>query len=347
MPGRDEPNSWAEAAIEADPPVEQDPAPGFVAAANGPPPDGSDEPFLGFDWLDTYRLQSIEKALGQRKDWDAVAALALQMNKRSIVWRELSPVMLSLRSANPDAQAGLDLLRAWDGDVAAGSPAAAVFEFFLSEIIGRVVSAKAPRAGQRRPGAGGGMFRPQGAIGYRWMHRLVHLIVEQPEGWFASAAGGWPEELADALAAAVRRLRERFGDEPTTWAWGRIRPLALPHPLSRRKPLDLIFNLGPFPWGGDSNTIAQAGTGATNPLSAPGAIASLRMAVEPGAWDEARFVLPGGQSGNPLSPHYADMLPLWRRGEGVPMAWSEEAVAGATRRTLRLLPHDWKEPVGG
>ena len=25
------------------------------------------------------------------------------------------------------------------------------------------------------------------------------------------------------------------------------------------------------------------------------------------------FVLPGGQSGNPLSPHYDDLFPLWRR----------------------------------
>lgn len=36
-------------------------------------------------------------------------------------------------------------------------------------------------------------------------------------------------------------------------------------------------------------------------------------------WDATRVALPGGQSGNPLSPHYDDLLAVWRRGEGVPL----------------------------
>lgn len=53
---------------------------------------------------------------------------------------------------------------------------------------------------------------------------------------------------------------------------------------------------------------------------------------------DAGFVLRGGQSGNPCSRHYDDQLPLWRRGDAVPMPWSEEAVAKATTETLRLEP---------
>jgi penicillin amidase len=75
-----------------------------------------------------------------------------------------------------------------------------------------------------------------------------------------------------------------------------------------------------------------------NPVANPGAIASLRFVVEVGDWENASFVLPGGQSGNPFSRHYDDLLPLWRRGEGVPIAWSPEAVAAATVTTLRLQP---------
>jgi penicillin amidase len=58
-----------------------------------------------------------------------------------------------------------------------------------------------------------------------------------------------------------------------------------------------------------------------------------------GEWENSRYSLPGGQSGNPLSPHYDDLLPLWERGEGVPIAWGEEAVAEGTREVLRLGPH--------
>jgi penicillin amidase len=53
---------------------------------------------------------------------------------------------------------------------------------------------------------------------------------------------------------------------------------------------------------------------------------------------KTRFVLAGGQSGNPLSPHYADLLSLWKRGEGVPIAWSEEKIDQGTVATLRLTP---------
>lgn len=62
------------------------------------------------------------------------------------------------------------------------------------------------------------------------------------------------------------------------------------------------------------------------------------MVVDVGDWDAARFVLPGGESGNPCSPHYDDMLPLWQRGETVPLPFTEAAVAAATKETLRLEP---------
>jgi len=49
-------------------------------------------------------------------------------------------------------------------------------------------------------------------------------------------------------------------------------------------------------------------------------------------------VIPAGQSGNPMSPHYEDQLPLWKKGAGVPIPWTAEAVAKATVATLKLVP---------
>ncbi len=75
-----------------------------------------------------------------------------------------------------------------------------------------------------------------------------------------------------------------------------------------------------------------------DPLAPVDNIASLRMVVDVGAWHNSRFSLPGGQSGNPLSPHYDDLLPLWQRGEGVPIAWTEEEIRQAAMQTLELIP---------
>jgi penicillin amidase len=144
-------------------------------------------------------------------------------------------------------------------------------------------------------------------------------------GWFSRS---WPEEMVDAFVAVIRSLRERQGLDTAGWTWARLRPLTLSHPIGRIRPLGPIFNRGPFPWGGDGNTVSPAG----------GVVASMRMVVEPGDWDGARFALPGGQSGNPFSPHYDDLLPHWRRGSGVAIAWSPAAITRATRHTLHLLP---------
>ena len=115
-------------------------------------------------------------------------------------------------------------------------------------------------------------------------------------------------------------------------------PLVLEHPVGENKYLAPIFNRGPYPLSGDTNTILQS---AVDPLKidAPARfMPSLRMVVDVGEWDEARFVLPGGQSGNPLSPHYDDQLRYWLRGESLKMPFSDEAVDSAALSTLRLAP---------
>src|SRR5262249_58044460 len=110
------------------------------------------------------------------------------------------------------------------------------------------------------------------------------------------------------------------------------------HPLAVRKALRRVFNLGPVPWGGDHTTPAQAAVFPLEPAANPAFVATMRLVIDVGNWEASRFVLPGGQSGNPLSRHYGDQFPLWQRGEGIPIAWSPAAIEQATRHTLRLVP---------
>jgi penicillin amidase len=133
-------------------------------------------------------------------------------------------------------------------------------------------------------------------------------------------------------------LRAKFGPSPDQWGWGSVRPVVLAHPLGIRRPLAKIFNIGPFPRGGDGQTIAQTGRVLTEPTANSTLVANLRMAIDVGNWEENSFVLAGGQSGNPLSPHYADQLVLWKRGEGIAIAWSEVAIDRVTQVMLRLNP---------
>ncbi|MFH1122626.1 MAG: penicillin acylase family protein [Pseudomonadota bacterium] len=336
LPGSNPEAGWEEAPVPFDEmPHLADPETGFVATANNRPCAGDGGPFLGVDWLDGYRIARIVEALESRADWNLVNVAALQMDLTSLPWRELRDIVLSLPAETDEVTLALEMLRAWDGLLTAESPAAAVFECFLAEMARRVVVAKAPKAAKWALGRGFSALNPHSMNSVRRTGHLVRLIREQPEGWFDRS---WPLEISDALGTAIGTLRERCGSDPTKWAWGRLRPLTLRHPVGARALLNRVFNLGPFPWGGDANTVSQAAVDLEDPADNPLFIASLRMVVEMGNWDESFFVLPGGQSGNPLSPHYDDFLRLWQDGQGVPIAWSPTKVDKAAKYELRLVP---------
>jgi penicillin amidase len=311
------------------------PESGFVATANNRPvPEGAG-PFLGIDWIDGYRVASIGRNLAARRDWTVAATQALQMDQRALAWEDLRPAVLAAPAADPDAKKALELLRGWDGRVAANSAAAAVYELFLAEMVGRVARARAPHSA---PYALGGRVNPLMAINffcYRRTGHLARLLREQPGGWFARP---WGDEVAAALAAAVRLLRTRHGDDPRAWGWGRIRTLTMQHPMGRSRWLRRVFDIGPVPFGGDADVINQGAALPLDPLGNVDNIASVRVVIDVGDWSACRFSLPGGQSGNPCSPHYDDLFGLWLRGEGVPIAWTPEEVRAAARETLELVP---------
>jgi penicillin amidase len=336
LPGWDGVAGWEDTHVpfEAMPHLEN-PQQGFVATANNRPlPEGSG-PFLGVDWLDGYRVAAANEALRRRTDWDVPSTLGLQMSQQNLHWREVRETVLTAPAEHPATRTALQLLAKWDGRMTADSSAATIYELFVVQLTQRVARARAPKSFDWALGRGHGLLLPHGFLAVRRLGHLAALLRRQPAGWFQRS---WGAEIADALRTVVEELRADYGGDPSSWTWGRVRPLTLRHLLDRRPPLDRIYNLGPIPWGGDANTLSQASVLPLDPTGNPGFIASLRMAVEIGAWDEARFVLPGGQSGNPFSPHYADQFSLWRQGDAVTIPWSEEAVRRATRQTLKLEP---------
>lgn len=339
LPGQDPEAGWHDEPVPfEDVPHLQDPREGFVATANNRPLPEGQGPFLGVDFNDGYRMSAIQRALNHRRDWDVAGTMRLQMDQYAIAWEEMGEHVLSAPPLDDDVAIGLDHLRHWDGRVQAGSSGAAVYELFLAEMITRVTRARAPGSWRWLAGATLSPLTRCNFACFRRTAHLVRLLREQPAGWFARP---WPEEVADALASVVRRLRARHGSG--NWTWGATRPLVLHHPLSRRpgvlgRALGRIFNLGPIPWGGDADVINQAAVLPLEPLTSADNIASLRAVFDVGAWYNSRFVLPGGQSGNPLSPHYDDLFGMWQRGEGVPIAFTPEEVRAATVQTLHLTP---------
>ena len=66
--------------------------------------------------------------------------------------------------------------------------------------------------------------------------------------------------------------------------------------------------------------------------------ASVRMVLDVGQWDNSMVINTPGESGDPLSPHYRDLFPLWAAGDYVPLLFSHAAVEREAETVLLLEP---------
>jgi penicillin amidase len=102
-----------------------------------------------------------------------------------------------------------------------------------------------------------------------------------------------------------------MGEDQTQWRWGRVHTLTLHHPAATTPLLRELLDRGPVEHGGTWNTL-------NNSLYEPGAPfktfsgVSYRLLADLAG--ECLGIIPGGESGHPASPHYADQLPLWLQG---------------------------------
>jgi penicillin amidase len=115
--------------------------------------------------------------------------------------------------------------------------------------------------------------------------------------------------LAEALRAGYDQAVSDYGPpEQGGWRWSATHRVDFWHVLH----LAGLSRLGIAVPGGPS-------TMSPSSVSGGGEGASWRMVVELGADVRGWGVYPGGQSGNPASPKYADRLGQWTRGELAPL----------------------------
>jgi penicillin G amidase len=233
-----------------------------------------------------------------------------------------------------DEHFAAQLLRQWDGRLDADSAAAAVYEVILHRWFANVFR---PRLGELFP-----HYIDQSSQVLLAALRLV----EQPDAyWLAPAAGtldGDAAELRDrvlrrCVREALAELRQRLGDDPTAWRWGRLHTVYFAHGAARTPELKRLLNVGPFEMGGDGFTPNNTGQNFRFSYRQV-AVASYRQVVDLGDPDASLSVHTIGQSGQPESPHYADYAPLWARGAYHPMLFTRAAVEHAAEATLALQP---------
>lgn len=305
-------------------PSAQNPKGNFFASANNRPA-GLDYPhFLSHYYQPPYRVILISQTLRSLKNATAEDFAALHANQYSDINRQLAQAIAAEAAPQSEAeQAALALLKDWDGVMSPASRAAALSELALRNLI-RLALGSSTGSAQRPKLDSASIDSYLTLAGYPYMF-LQTLLDDPANPWWG---GRRAELLTAALSAAVTEL----GDQ----TWGDIHQHTAAHPLGSIGPLRPIFNRGPFPSGGNWNTVNSGGYYPDKPfamLLGP----AYRIISDPANWDASRSIVPTGQSGQPFSPHYDDQLQPWLKVEYHPLPFSLEAVEAAAVNTLHLV----------
>lgn len=203
-----------------------------------------------------------------------------------------------LKQWNPGTETVAELL-AWDTRLSTASRAAAIYEAWIARLPAKVFG---PELGPKVDVA-----------------RLLKTLEEHAN----------PKALEASLTEALSDLANRLGSDRKAWSWGRLHQIYFRHPLDQA-----AFNRGPIPRPGDGNTV--------NSTSGPGFQqtngASYREILDLADWDRSVMTNVPGESGDPSSPHYSDLLEDWAAGRYHPMPFTRKAVEAATVERILLAP---------
>ena len=278
---------------------------------------------VGYEWSDAFRATRLHEVLGTASPHRMEDSRALQLDTLSVPARRVLRHLDGLSDPRPVVARALDVLRAWDGHMRAGSAAAALFEvWFAGHLRRAVVEAVLPAGAATRVGNGDAT--------------RVLQVLDGHGGWLDAATRA--RVLRVSLASAVADVEQRLGADATRWTWGALHQAVFEHPLALRVDAEgrRRLNVGAWPIGGSSATPMATGYRASDYHLTSGA--SFRMVADVGNWDATVAINTPGQSGDPASPHYRDLAPLWVRGEYFPLHYSTAAVDRAARTRFTLTP---------
>jgi penicillin G amidase len=279
-------------------PTSVNPATGrFVSANNKIVPD--DYPyFLTRDWELPYRAERIAALLDATPRQSPDTSAAIQADQVSLAAKDLLRLMLAVAPASSDAAAAVALLTRWDGRMGRDAAEPLVFTAWLRELNRALLATKLGPAY-----ANASSLRPN----------VTRLILSEHKEW-CGAGGDCGAALAQSLERALGELKARYGADSADWRWGGAHRASFASPIWSQVPLlGAWFDLAIAAGGADDTVDAGAmalGDAAQPFLDRHGP--SLRMIVDLAAPGEARFMVTPGQSGNPLSPHWGDLLLPWR-----------------------------------
>jgi penicillin amidase len=245
----------------------------------------------------------------------------LQNDQVSLPARALLPMLR--RAIGPNPTPAQKLLAAWNGVMNTGA-APALFQLWLRSLT-QAVRLRVVREADKVVAA--------------WPPTLLLNYLSHPT---AAIFGPNPVEglnrvMLQALQEAQEKLERLQGANPANWSWGEMHTLTFRHPLDALPGSRALLDSGPIPRPGADYTVDAQYFNGPGPFRVL-AGSSYKEIFSLANWDESVAINVPGESGQPASPYYRNLLPLWSTGKYFPLAFSKEAVGKAAAHKLVLEP---------
>ena len=301
-------------------PVEFNPRRGWVATANSmtlPKDYPIDARRLGFEWTAPWRYLRIKEVLDGARKHTIEDSDALQRDYVSVYARRIIARLRSLKIEGDGARPALAMLRSWNAELSPGSAPAALWSIWLRDhFVPAVTKATLPAT----------LHDQIPSTDSRWTL-----------GWLESDEAEVPSLVGSTLEAAWAEAIQRMGEDSQEWAWGDIHPIAFAHPLleAAAPPLREQMTLPTLPRGGSGTTTNNTSYRSNFQVRSG---ASWRMVLDVGRWDRSTMTNAPGQSGDPRSPFYANLLEGWATDQSFPLLYSRRAVQRNLALRIELTP---------
>ena len=313
-------------------PFAMNPAQGYLASANQQPVDPRVNPsFMGSDWYSPWRAIRINDLLRADSAVTPDAMRRFQTDPGSARADAFVPLFLAA-AAREDSAGRSDaalreaavLLAQWDRRYTKSNRRAVLFEKAMRELAARTWDELATMPVKDDTASAIAPKYPESQV-------LLELMQMPKSAWWDDRRTPAVTEDRDAiLSASIRSAlvsaKTLYGDPAGDgWLWSNVQHANIYH-LAR---IPAFSALG-IPVQGGPSTLSPADTaGRQGP--------SWRMVVELGPEVKGWAIFPGGQSGNPASPRYADRLKLWENGQLAPVLFPRTPADLDHKRVISML----------
>jgi penicillin amidase len=211
--------------------------------------------------------------------------------------------MIRITPQDATSRSAIERLRGWDFRMDADKVEPLLFTAWLRDFARQV------------------FFRHLGAAAADYWNlkpQVIAAVLSDHPEWCArpaEKAKSCKPLLEATLATAVAELRNEYGPDIDTWRWGRVHIAEFPSRFWEQVPLLRDWLRIGVPAGGGFDTVNRGSTTIREPAHpfVQRFGAGLRIITDLAAPEDSRMIAAPGQSGNPLSAHFSDLVERWRQ----------------------------------